>query len=78
VRVVNDINPVFSFDDEEDEDDKEEVAANEAVFGSGGGWPFLSRVRAKKIVFSKFDPHFHEKISGEMCMKNVNYNISHA
>ena len=45
MRVVNDINPVFSFDDEEDEDDKEEVAANEAVFGSGGGWPFLSRVR---------------------------------
>ena len=37
--------PSFSFDDEEDEDDKEEVAANEAVFGSGGGWPFLSRVR---------------------------------
>jgi len=66
VRVVNDINPVFSFDDEEDEDDKEEVAANEAVFGSGGGWPFLSRVRAKKIVFPKFDPHFHEKISGEI------------
>ena len=47
MSVINVINR-FIFDnnkeDIKDEDDKEEVAANEAVVGSGGGWPFLSRV----------------------------------